>query len=116
MKQLSDSERRLAEGIDQQAMLGQTEAWCAINSGTGNASGLAKQAAALADAFSALPGEVELRDPAPVTAIDASGAEVPLVHGQHLVLSVRPEAERRFLLTCHMDTVFPAHPPFQAAN
>ena len=42
MKQLSECERRLAGGIDQQAMLGQTEAWCAINSGTGNASGLAK--------------------------------------------------------------------------
>jgi glutamate carboxypeptidase len=116
MKQLSDSERRLAERIDQPAMLAQTEAWCAINSGTGNAEGLAKQAAALADAFAALPGEVELRQPTPVTAVDAAGAEVALVHGQHLVLSVRPEAERRFLLTGHMDTVFPADHPFQAGE
>jgi glutamate carboxypeptidase len=29
------------------------------------------------------------------------------------VLRVRPEAERRFLLTGHMDTVFPASHPFQ---
>ena len=116
MKQLSDSERRLAERIDQSAMLAQTERWSAINSGTANLAGLARQAAALADPLAALPGEVELRDPAPVTAVDASGAGVPLVHGQHLVLSVRPEAERRFLLTGHMDTVFPADHPFQAGE
>ena len=116
MKQLSDNERRLAEGIDQPPMLAQTEAWCAINSGTGNADGLAKLGAALADAFAILPGEVSLLDPAPVNAIDAAGAEVPLVHGQHLVLTVRPQAERRFLLTGHMDTVFPADHPFQAGE
>jgi glutamate carboxypeptidase len=116
MKQLSDSERRLAEGIDQPAMLAQTEAWCAINSGTGNADGLAAQASALADAFSGLPGSVHLREPAPVTAIDAAGREVELAHGQHLVLTVRPEAERRFLLTGHMDTVFPADHPFQSGD
>jgi len=116
MKQLSDSERRLAEGIDQPAMLARTEAWCAINSGTANVDGLATQAAALADAFAALPGEVVLRDPALVTAVDAAGAEIELAHGKHLVLSVRPEAERRFLLTGHMDTVFPADHPFQAGR
>ncbi|MGV3554925.1 MAG: hydrolase [Croceibacterium sp.] len=115
MKQLSDSERRLAGGIDQQAMLAQTQAWCAINSGTGNADGLATLAAALADAFASLPGEVELRDPAPVTAVDSSGGEVELVHGKHLVIAVRPDAQRRFLLTGHMDTVFPADHPFQAS-
>ena len=30
--------------------------------------------------------------------------------------SVRPEAERRFLLTGHMDTVFPADHPFQSVT
>lgn len=42
-----------------------------------------------------------------------SGAEFPVEYGKHLVLRVRPEAERRFLLTGHMDTVFPASHPFQ---
>ena len=32
------------------------------------------------------------------------------------MLAVRPEAERRFLLTGHMDTVFPADHPFQSAT
>ena len=68
MKQLSPHERALADGIDQAAMLAQTERWSAINSGTRNLAGLARQAGDLADAFAALPGEVTLREPGPVTA------------------------------------------------
>ncbi len=103
----------VAARIDGAAMLQQTCAWAAINSGTGNLAGLAEVAGKLADAFSALPGEVALVDPAPVTAIDASGNEVEKPHGHHLVLSVRPQAGRRLLLTGHMDTVFPVDHPFQ---
>lgn len=113
MKQLTDDERKLIEPIDHSAMLARTERWSAINSGTGNREGLARQASELADAFSALPGEVALRDPAPVTALDAGGREVEQANGRHLVLRVRPEAPRRFLLTGHMDTVFPPGHPFQ---
>jgi glutamate carboxypeptidase len=113
---LTDPERKLIERIDQATMLAQTERWCAINSGTGNLDGLARQAAELADAFAALPGAIELREPAAVCAVDAAGNDVPLAHGRHLVLRVRPEASRRFLLTGHMDTVYPAEHPFQAAT
>lgn len=103
----------LAELIDADAMLAQTQAWCAINTGTHNIAGLRQQAAILAEAFSALPGEVALIQPAPVTAVDAAGRAIELDHGQHFVLSVRPAAERRLLLTGHMDTVYPADHPFQ---
>jgi len=113
MKQLTTEERSLGERIDQAAMLAQTERWSAINSGTRHLAGLARQAGELADAFAALPGELELRKPAPVTAMSADGHEVELEHGRHLVLRVRPEAERRFLLTGHMDTVYAADHPFQ---
>lgn len=99
--------------IDAAAMLEQVEAWSAINTGTGNLAGLAAQAAALADAFAVLPGTVELVDPAPVTAIAADGSAFEKPHGQHLVVRVRPQANRRILLTGHMDTVFPADHPFQ---
>ncbi|AWW75308.1 hypothetical protein CD351_12795 [Erythrobacter sp. KY5] len=99
--------------IDAGAMLDQVRSWCEINTGTANVDGLAKQAAILAEAFSALPGEVELVDPAPVTAIAADGSEFEKAHGQHLVLRVRPTANRRILLTGHMDTVFPADHHFQ---
>ena len=102
--------------IDAAAMLRETCAWAAINSGTGNLAGLAKVACLLGDAFAALPGAIEMIEPAPVTAIDAGGCEIEKAHGRHLVLRVRPEAERRVLLTGHMDTVFPADHPFEAVT
>ncbi|MCZ8368970.1 MAG: hydrolase [Porphyrobacter sp.] len=99
--------------IDSAAMLAQVQAWSAINTGTANLAGLAEQARALAEAFAVLPGTVELVDPAPVTAIAANGAAFEKPHGQHLVVRVRPQANRRILLTGHMDTVFPADHAFQ---
>ena len=99
--------------IDAAAMLDQVQTWCALNTGTANLDGLAKQADVLAEAFSVLPGEVELVDPAPVTAIASDGSEFAKPHGQHMVLRVRPQANRRILLTGHMDTVFPVDHPFQ---
>ncbi len=113
MTQLDQNRTALIEQIDQDAMLSQAQAWSEINTGTANLTGLAEQAALLADAFSALPGAVELVDPAPVTGIDASGAEFEKPHGQHMVLRVRPDAARRLLFTGHMDTVFPADHSFQ---
>jgi glutamate carboxypeptidase len=109
----SDTLSRIQAQIDADAMLDQVQTWCAINTGTANIEGLAKQAAALAEAFSVLPGEVELVEPAPVTAIAADGSEYEKAHGAHLVLRVRPTANRRILLTGHMDTVFPVDHPFQ---
>ncbi|MCP5396508.1 MAG: hydrolase [Sphingomonadaceae bacterium] len=103
----------LVGAIDQQTMLEQVQAWCAINTGTANLDGLARQAEALFEAFSALPGKVELVDPAPVSAINTAGEEVSIQHGKHMVLRVRPQANRRVLLTGHMDTVFPVDHPFQ---
>ncbi len=110
---LSPNAAKVMERIDAAAMLGQVESWCAINTGTANLDGLATQADALAEAFSALPGDVELVDPATVTAIDSNGREFEKPHGQHLVLRVRPTANRRLLFTGHMDTVFPADHAFQ---
>jgi len=101
------------EIIDAAAMLAQVQAWSAINTGTANLAGLAEQAAALADAFAVLPGTVELVDPAPVTAIAADGSEYEKPHGRHLLVQVRPTANRRILLTGHMDTVFPVDHAFQ---
>ena len=99
--------------FDAAAMLAQVQAWSAINTGTGNLAGLAAQASALADAFSVLPGTITLVDPAPVTAVAADGSAFDKPHGQHLVVRVRPKANRRILLTGHMDTVFPADHAFQ---
>ena len=91
---LTDEERKLIEPIDQAALLARTERWSAINSGTGNLAGLQRQAEELAEAFSALPGEVELREAAPVTSVDAGGNEVDTAHGRRA--AVQYQAEERF--------------------
>lgn len=114
MQQLSTTERSLIEGIDAAAMLAQVERWCVINTGTGNLAGLDAQWSLLADAFAALPGHIRRVDPAPVTTIAADGRELETANGAHLVLSVRPQAPRRYLLTGHMDTVFAPTHPFQS--
>ncbi|MFZ9395303.1 MAG: hydrolase [Erythrobacter sp.] len=113
MEQSHASHAALTERIDASAMLAQVQTWSAVNTGTANLEGLAQQAELLATAFAALPGDIELVGPAPVTAIDAHGHAVEKPHGQHLVLRVRPQANRRILLTGHMDTVFPADHAFQ---
>ena len=56
MQQLSPIETALLGAVDSAPMLGQVQQWSAVNTGTGNLAGLAKQAAMLAEAFSALPG------------------------------------------------------------
>ena len=113
MKPVPQPIRPALDAIDGAAMLAQVERWATINSGTTNLTGLAAMAGELSDAFAQLPGEVRLVDPAPITAIAADGREVEVENGRHLVVSVRPEAQRRFIFTGHMDTVFPADHPFQ---
>jgi len=113
MTRLDAVEARLTESLETQPMLDRVLGWAALNSGTANLQGLAAMADRLADAFSALPGSVELVDPAPVESIGADGGVQQVAYGRHLVVRVRPDAERRVLLTGHMDTVFAADHPFQ---
>lgn len=113
MSGLVPAERTLVERIEAQPMLDRVLDWTAINTGTANLAGLKTMAARLVDAFAALSGEVMLVDADPVESIDGDGRVVTVAHGRHLVLRVRPEAERRLLLTGHMDTVFAADHPFQ---
>ena len=57
MQQFSPSETALLAAVDASPMLGQVQAWSAVNTGTANLAGLAEQAAMLADAFAALSME-----------------------------------------------------------
>ena len=113
MGELTTIERDAVARIEAGPMLGQVMRWSVVNSGTGNPSGLATMAGLLADAFSALPGDVVLVDPAPADRVEADGRVVAVEHGRHLRLSVRPDAPVRMLFTGHMDTVYPADHPFQ---
>lgn len=113
MKADSSSEKAVIDKASELPLLPRTLEWAKVNSGTTNLYGLASVAAMLADAFSVLPGETSLIDPAPVEAVRADGSVDQVRRGQHLVTSVRPEAPVRVLLTGHMDTVFSADHPFQ---
>ena len=113
MERLTAAERELMDRAADAPMLAQVERWSAINSGSRNLVGLARMAGELTDAFSALPGEIGLVDGSSVDAVQPDGAVAPIAHGQHLHLSVRPDAPVRILLTGHMDTVFPSEHPFQ---
>ncbi|MCJ2179176.1 hydrolase [Novosphingobium album (ex Hu et al. 2023)] len=116
MSRLTSEERDLLAPVERAPILERTLEWAAINSGTANLDGLAAMAEKLADAFTALPGKVRLIDPVPVEKVDREGHMRPVVHGRHLVLSVRPQANRRVILTGHMDTVYAKEHPFQTCD
>ena len=116
MGDLSKTEQGAVERASAEPMLAQVEAWAAVNSGTANLAGLKSMAGLLADAFSGLPGDLELEDAAPVEAVDPDGARRLIGHGRNLLLTVRPNAPVQLLLTGHMDTVFGADHAFQALS
>ena len=113
MGELSNIEQCAIERAAAEPMLDQVLEWSPVNSGSRNLPGLERMAAILADAFSALPGELELVDAAPVEAVDAVGRTFAIEHGQNLHLKLRPDAPVQLLFTGHMDTVFPLDHAFQ---
>jgi glutamate carboxypeptidase len=114
MGSVTTTEMPVLERAADAPMLSQVERWAAINSGTTNLKGLAEVAGNLADALAALPGNVRLVSPDPVEAMDAGGRVKQIERGDHLHVSVRPDAPVQFLLTGHMDTVFGADHAFQS--
>ena len=116
MEGLAPFERECVDQAAAAPMLAQVEAWAAINSGSRNLDGLKRIAGELANAFSALPGQIELIDPDPVEAIGPNGKRVAVPHGQNIRLTVRPSAPLQLLLTGHMDTVFDATHAFQSTH
>jgi glutamate carboxypeptidase len=113
MGDLSTVEQGAVEAAAGEPMLDQVLEWSAVNSGSRNLPGLERMGAILADAFSSLPGELELVDSAPVEAVDPAGRTIAIEHGQNLHLKVRPDAQVQLLFTGHMDTVFPVDHEFQ---
>ena len=116
MEGLTGTERDAVARAGGAPMLARTLAWSRVNSGTGNLAGLKTMAGLLADAFSALPGALSLVEPGPAERVEADGRVVPVEHGRHLRLVVRPDAATRMLFTGHMDTVYAADHPFQVVT
>ena len=116
MGELTSQERACVEAASAEPMLAQVENWAQLNSGSRNLEGLAALGARLAGAFADLPGEVDMREPSPVEAIDEAGKAYEVPHGRNLHLKVRPDAPVQLLLTGHMDTVFAADHAFQTLS
>ena len=114
MGALTSLEQSCVDAAADEPMLPQVENWANVNSGSRNLDGLGTLGARLAGAFADLPGEIAMREPAPVEAIDESGKAYEIPHGKNLHLTVRPDAPVQLLLTGHMDTVFPIDHPFQS--
>ena len=113
MGELSTTERDAVDRAGAEPMLAQVQAWAAVNSGSANLPGLEQVANLLGEAFSALPGELRLRNPGAVSAVEPDGRVREVAHGRNLHLTVRPDAPVQLLLTGHMDTVYGADHPFQ---
>ena len=76
MAGLSSVEAEAIERARAAPMLEAVTAWAEINSGSRNLLGLGRVRALIADDFSRLPGNLELRDPTPVESVDAAGGPV----------------------------------------
>lgn len=91
-------------------------AWSNINSHTYNMAGLGRQFAAIENAFSPLGASLERIPLKPHSLIDEKGEPQAIALGDLLLARLRPKAPLRFLLSGHMDTVYPESSPFQQAH
>jgi glutamate carboxypeptidase len=97
----------------QGAMTERTLRWSAINSGTSNTEGVRRMVDEAEAAFTEAGFKAERVPPSPVTLVDSKGEEVEVERAESLLMSANPGANRRILMTGHLDTVFPTSSPFQ---
>lgn len=96
-----------------EAMTERTMRWSAINSGSTNLDGLAKMADEVEASFTEAGFTAERVPPAPMTEVNDKGDVVDVVRGEAMVFRANPTANRRILMTGHLDTVFPKSSHFQ---
>ncbi len=89
------------------------EAWANINSGSDNTRGLEAMCGTLRDAFESLQGRTQVIALAPRKVVGEDGDLHEQGVGPALSIVKRPEAQRKVILSAHMDTVFGEHSPFQ---
>ncbi|MFM9889573.1 MAG: hydrolase [Rickettsiales bacterium] len=94
-------------------MIGLTEQWSAINSGSYHLEGIRAMRDALKSEFAVLGGQADLLPVAPLSQIDKKGQEKTIPIAEALRITKRPEANFQILLVGHMDTVFGPDHAFQ---
>lgn len=97
------------------AMLADTLAWSAHNTGSWNAEGLNSFAPILAEALSATGGVAQRQQLASIEHVTADGETRLVPTGPAICMSLRADADRQIAFTGHYDTVFPKSSPFQQA-
>lgn len=94
-------------------MIDLVETWSKINSGSYHLKGIERMGEAAAEAFKGLGGNMEKLEPFHATRVNEKGEAEKVRYGPVYCFSKRPKANRRVLLTGHLDTVFPADHAFQ---
>ena len=99
---------------DQQDRMVETvKVWSKINSGSRNIDGIRDMGAAAVEAFSVLGAELEVCETKPGTRVNLKGEVEADNYGPVYRFRKRPGANRKVLLTGHLDTVFPKNHGFQ---
>lgn len=94
-------------------MLDRLIEWSRINSGSSNLDGLKIMEERIATAFAPLGATVEFIQLEPTERLNHDGTIESVANGRSILISKRPSANRRLLLTGHFDTVFPDDSSFQ---
>lgn len=94
-------------------MVEQVKTWSRVNSGSYNLKGLEAMAEIAVPAFEVLEADHECHEVEPMEAVNDAGEPVSIPLGPVHIFRKRPEADRRVLLTGHLDTVFPKDHSFQ---
>jgi len=106
---LSRDDRAARERLEaaEDAMLARTLDWAQTNTGSWNSDGLKAFAPRLAEAFSELDAQVDLKAPKPIETITSSGTGETVETGPILEVTARPDAPIQVVMSGHYDTVFP---------
>ena len=97
-------------------MLALVEKWALINSGSYNLSGLELMRQALMERFDSLGAEKQVLELDNGEIVGDDGTVETVQYGKALLYRMRPEANRRVLLTGHYDTVFAKDHAFQTVD
>lgn len=97
-ERIADAENRLKQ---------RTLDWAAINTGSHNRAGLETLAPMLADAFSALEADIEMKPALPFENVNAKGETEDIETGPVIRIRARQQAPVQIIMSGHYDTVFP---------